>query len=62
MINNDKLMKKLTKDANRLQNKIKYRKLYNIRNAVVRPLIKSGIAVDYALPFIIVAIIVANAH
>lgn len=62
MINNDKLMKKLTKDANRLQNKIKYRKLYNIRNAVVRPLIKSGIAVDYALPFIIAAIIVANSQ
>lgn len=60
MINNNKLMKKLTKDANRLQNKIKYRKLYNIRNAVVRPLIKSGIAVDYALPFIISAMIIAN--
>lgn len=29
MINNNKLIKKLTKDANRLQNKIKYRKLYN---------------------------------
>lgn len=60
MINNNKLMKKLTKDANRLQNKIKYRKLYNIRNAVVRQLIKSGIAVDYALPFIISAMIIAN--
>lgn len=62
MINNNKLIKKLTKDANRLQNKIKYRKLYNIRNVVVRPLIESGIAVDYALPFIIAAIIAANAY
>lgn len=62
MINNNELMKKLTKDANRLQNKIEHRKLYNIRNAVVRSLIKSGIAVDYALPFIIVAMIIANAQ
>lgn len=62
MIDNNELMKKLTKDANRLQNKIEHRKLYNIRNAVVRPLIKSGIAVDYALPFIIVAMIIANAQ
>lgn len=62
MIDNNELMKKLTKDANRLQNKIEHRKLYNIRNAVVRLLIKSGIAVDYALPFIIVAMIIANAQ
>ena len=62
MIDNNELIKKLTKDANRLQNKIEHRKLYNIRNAVVRSLIKSGIAVDYALPFIIVAMIIANAQ
>ena len=62
MIDNNEIMKKLTKDANRLQNKIEHRKLYNIRNAVVRSLIKSGIAVDYALPFIIVAMIIANAQ
>ena len=62
MIDNNELMKKLTKDANRLQTKIEHRKLYNIRNAVVRSLIKSGIAVDYALPFIIVAMIIANAQ
>lgn len=62
MIDNNELMKKLTKDANRLQNKIEHRKLYNIRNTVVRSLIKSGIAVDYALPFIIVAMIIANAQ
>lgn len=62
MIDNNELMKKLTKDANRLQKKIEHRKLYNIRNAVVRSLIKSGIAVDYALPFIIVAMIIANAQ
>ena len=60
MINNNKLMKKLTKDANRLQNKIEHRKLYNTRNAVVKSLIKSGIAVDYALPFIIAAMLIAN--
>ena len=62
MIDNNKKKKKLIKDANRLQNKIEHRKLYNIRNTVVRSLIKSGIAVDYALPFIIVAMILANAQ
>lgn len=62
MINNNELIKKLTNDVNRLQNKIEKRKLYNIRNIVVRALLKSGIAVDYALPFILAAIIIANSQ
>lgn len=62
MINNNELIKKLTNDVNRLQNKIEKRKLYNIRNIVVRALLKSGIAVDYTLPFILAAIIIANSQ
>lgn len=62
MINSNELIKKLTNDVNRLQNKIEHRKLYNIRNVVVRSLLKSGIAIDYALPFILAAIIIANSQ
>lgn len=62
MKNNNKLVKKLTKDIDRLQNKIEHRKLYNIRNFVVKVLLKSGIAIDYALPFIFAAIIIANSQ
>lgn len=61
MTNND-LVKKLTNDVNKLQNKIEHRKLYNIRNFVVKSLLKSGIAIDYALPFILAAIIIANSQ
>ncbi len=58
-MNKTKLVKKLTNDVKNLENKIEHRKLYNIRNYIIKALIKSGIAVDYALPFIIMAIILA---
>lgn len=57
MKNKNKLVKKFTKDVNKLESRIKYRKLYNIRNFIISMLIKSGIAIDYALPFILSAII-----
>lgn len=60
MKNRDELIKKLTKDVNELKNKIEYRNLYNVRNFVIRQLIKSGIALDYAFPFILTAVIIAN--
>ena len=59
-MNKASLVKKLTSEAENLENKIKHRKLYNIKNYIIKALIKSGIAVDYALPFIIAAIIIAN--
>lgn len=62
MKNSSDLINKLTSDVNRLQNKIEHRDLYNIRNFVVKSLIKSGIVIDYALPFIIAAIIIANSQ
>lgn len=62
MINSNELIQKLTKDVNRLQNKIEHRKLYNIRNNVVRLLLKSGVAIDYAFPFIIAAIIIGESQ
>lgn len=62
MKNNQDLLNQLTRDINKLQNKIDHRRLYNLRNYVVRLLIKSGIVLDYALPFILTAIIIANAQ
>lgn len=62
MLDNNKLIKLLNNDINKFQNKIEYRNLYNIRNFVVRGLLKSGIAIDYALPFILAGIIVANLY
>lgn len=62
MISNHELVEKLTNDVNRLQNKIEHRNLYNVRNFVIKALLKSGIAIDYALPFILAAIIIANSQ
>lgn len=56
------LVDKLTNDIKQLENKIEHRRLYNIRNTVVRALLKSGIAIDYALPFILAAIIIAHSQ
>ena len=57
MLNNKKLVNKLTKSVRKLEKNIEHRKLYNIRNFVIRTLLKSGIAIDYAFPFICAAII-----
>lgn len=62
MKNNHELVAKLNNDVNKLQNKIAHRNLYNVRNFVVQALLKSGIAIDYALPFILAAIIFANSQ
>ena len=62
MKNNNELVEKLTKDVNTLENKIENRKLYNVRNFAIKALLKSGIALDYALPFILAAIIFANSQ
>ena len=62
MKNNHELVAKLNNDVNKLQNKIEHRNLYNVRNFVVQALLKSGIAIDYALPFILAAITFANSQ
>lgn len=58
MRNNNELVENFTNDVKRLENRIEHRELYNVRNHVVRMLLKSGIAIDYALPFILAAIVV----
>ena len=62
MENREQLINKLRQDVKLLQNKVEHTKLYNIRNFVARTLIKSGIAIDYALPFILSAFILGNLY
>lgn len=62
MKNSNDLIKKLTSDVIRLQNRIEHRNFYNIRNLVIGSIIKGGIAIDYTLPFIISSIIIANSQ
>lgn len=56
------LVNKLSKDAQKLENSIEHPKVYNIRNKVVRALLKSGIVIDYALPFILAAIVIVQVN
>lgn len=60
MINNEELIEKLTKNIKKIQDKIEFKNLYNIRNIVVRLLLKSGICIDFALPFITALIVILN--
>lgn len=60
MSNRTDLMDKLSRNIRRLEKKVEHRKIYNIRNFVVRSLLKSGIAIDYALPFILATIVIAH--
>lgn len=60
MINNEELIEKLTKNVKKIQDKIEFKNLYNIRNIVVQLLLKSGICIDFALPFITALIVILN--
>lgn len=54
------LYRKLVKREKALENKINHPNFYNIRNYAVRVLLKSGIAIDYALPFLMSTIIAGS--
>lgn len=58
MSDRNKLVNILTNDIKQLENKIEHRKFYSVRNFVVKSLIRSGIAIDYALPYILATILV----
>ncbi len=60
MENKEELYKNLIKKEKSLQNIVAHPKLYNIRNCAIRALLKSGIAIDYALPFLMSSIIVGS--
>ena len=61
-MNNSNLIDTLNKEKRRLEYKIEHRKLFNIKTAIIRWLIKSGIAVDYALPFLVTGVIIGYAE
>lgn len=60
MENKEELYKNLIKKEKSLQNIVAHPKFYNIRNYAVRVLLKSGIAIDYALPFLMSTIIAGS--
>lgn len=57
---NNNIVTKMEKEIESLKKQIKHTNIRNIRNYAMRLLIKSGIVLDYALPFILSAIIIAN--
>lgn len=59
MVNN-KIEKKLAKDAATLQFQIEHRKLYNVHTALVRLLLKSGLVLDKSMPFLLSSVLVLN--
>ena len=52
MTNDSLYIKEMVQNTSKLQNDIKYYKLINIRNKIIRILIKSGLALDTILPFL----------
>lgn len=62
MKDRNELVNKLSTEVSSLEKRIEHRKLYNIRNFVISMVLKSGIFIDYALPFILASIIVAQIY
>lgn len=62
MTNCNSLFNSLSKDIKNLENQIKLKNINNIHNYTLKALIKSGLAIDCALPFIISAFIIANSQ
>lgn len=54
----DKIVNKFSNEVDRLEKHLKYRTLYNYRNLVIKCLIKSGIFLDYAFPFILSTLVI----
>lgn len=56
------LVNMFSRDVKTLENRIKHRKIYNILNFIVKLVLKSGIAIDYMLPFMLASLVVANSY
>lgn len=59
-MNNDILINTLTKQRDEIKDKIENYKRYNQINKIKRTIVKTGIAIDYAIPFILSLIIILN--
>lgn len=62
MLNKKELLKRLQNDIKKLEKKIEHPNRYNLRAYATKTLIKSGIALDYAMPFILSTIIIFNLY
>lgn len=60
MIDRKDLLNQLKKEVKLIESQVEERKLYNFKAHIVRTLVKSGIAIDYAFPFILSGFIVFN--
>lgn len=57
MVTREDIVGKLEDEIDELEYKINNREEYDKKNKIIKALIKSGIAIDYALPFILAALI-----
>ena len=62
MIKKEKLIKKLKRKISSEERQLKHKNLYNLRNYIIKGLLKTGIALDYAFPFIVSSFIIFNAE
>lgn len=59
---NEELLKTLNKDIQKIESKLQHRKTCNVKNGIITSLLKLGIALDYAHPFILAGIAIAYLH
>ena len=60
MKNRQALINQLTRKEQELENRIEYRNLYNFRNTIANGVIKGLKGFDYALPFLMSALIIGS--
>lgn len=62
MLSKQQLLSNLKKDIKSLEFKVEHRLFFNIINVIAIVLIKLGISIDYAIPFILSTILIFNIH
>lgn len=62
MLNKRQLLSNLKKDIKALEFKVEHKLFFNFINVIAIGLIKLGIAIDYAIPFILSIILIFNMH
>lgn len=58
MVKKENILNKINSDIGKLEYQIDNAKRVNMKNFIIRKFIKTGIAIDYALPYILSAIII----
>ena len=60
MKNNNYIYKKTKKEIKKIERIIEYRNLSNIKNLIISSVLKTGLVIDYSIPFFLVGIILFN--